>query len=84
MTKEERQAELDREKWMLSVEKGRDCCGEFDYCNKCDKNDEFPCAEAYDRAVKKPATPKKSTAAKPAAKKTAAKKPTAAKTTAKK
>lgn len=81
MTKEQRQAQLDELKWKLSEEKGTDCCGEFDYCKKCDKTTEFPCADAYDKFSAEAKTKKASTTA---AKKPAAAKSTAAKTTAKK
>lgn len=75
MTIEERQAELDNAKWQASQEKGYDCCGEFDYCKKCNKEEENPCAKAYDRSMVKAAKPAaKATGTKPAAKKATAKK----------
>lgn len=46
MTQQEKQAALDKAKWILSEEKGRDCCGEFEYCVKCDKSISEPCAIA--------------------------------------
>lgn len=71
MSLEKKQAELDSVKWADSEKQGRDTCGDYAYCAKCDKTADFPCAKAYEAhsaaAVKK-------AAAKPAAKKTAAKK----------
>ncbi len=69
------QEKLDVQKWIDSEEKGRDTCGEYDYCTFCDKTEDTPCAKAYNKATKKPETEKK-----PAAeKKSAAKKPVAKK-----
>lgn len=70
MTKAEKQQQLDVAKWVDSENKGYDCCGTYDYCVKCDKEKQYPCAVAYD-AFTKPAKP---AAKKPAAKKSAAKK----------
>lgn len=82
-----KQAELDVDKWLKSEQAGRDLCGDFDFCAKCDKTAENPCAKAYDAmkksAAKKPAA-KKAAAKKPAAEKTAAEKKPAAKKSAKK
>ncbi len=66
----ERQSALDVQKWLDSEQKGYDCCGSYDFCAKCDKQVEYPCAVAYDayngsKAVK--------TEKKPAAKKVAKK-----------
>lgn len=72
-----KQAELDVDKWLKSEQAGHDLCGDFDFCAKCDKTAENPCAKAYDAM-------KKSAAKKPAAKKVAAKKPAAEKTAAEK
>lgn len=65
MNKVERQNALDIQKWIDSEQKGYDCCGSYDFCAKCDKQVEYPCAVAYDafnaktvKAAKKPA-PKK-------------------------
>ncbi len=67
-----KQAELDVDKWLKSEQAGHDLCGDFDFCAKCDKTAENPCAKAYDAM-------KKSAAKKPAAKKATAKKPAAEK-----
>lgn len=59
MNKSERQNALDVQKWIDSEQKGYDCCGSYDFCTKCDKQVEYPCAVAYDafnaKAEKKPA-----------------------------
>ena len=69
-----KQAELDVTKWLGSENAGHDMCGEFDFCVKCDKELENPCAKAFDayRKEKKAAAPaatKKTTARKTTAKK---------------
>ena len=48
------QAELDVLKWNDSQAKGVDACDSYDYCAKCDKNVEFPCATAKTAFTKKP------------------------------
>ncbi len=64
MNKVERQNDLDIKKWIDSEQKGYDCCGSYDYCAKCDKQVDYPCAVAYDafnakaKAEKKPAAKK--------------------------
>lgn len=40
------QAELDVKKWNDAQEQGADTCGSYDYCGKCDKAAEYPCATA--------------------------------------
>ncbi len=65
----EKQVELDENKWYRSEEAGHDMCGEFDFCANCDKEQENPCAKAFEAMMKA----KKLTAAKTA-------KPAAAKT----
>lgn len=70
MDKQERQQQLDVEKWNDSQSKGYDTCGSYDYCAACDKSVEYPCATAEEKASK-PA--KKTAAKKPAAKKSAKK-----------
>ena len=62
------QEKLDIAKWNDSQEKGVDTCGQYDYCNFCDKTVDTPCAKAYNKAAaaNKPAAEKK-----PAAKKAA-------------
>ena len=71
-----RQKQLDELKWAKSEELGRDACGTFDYCEKCNKALENPCDKAYQKLHRKPRTAKKaaSKAAEPkAAPKAAAK-----------
>ena len=68
-----KQAELDVDKWLKSEQAGHDLCGDFDFCAKCDKTAENPCAKAYD-AMKKSAKKTASAEKKPAAKKTATRK----------
>lgn len=58
-----KQHELDVIKWEKSEKEGKDACGSFDYCEKCDKSLENPCDKAYSK-FNKPAPKKK--AAKPA------------------
>lgn len=74
----EKQAELDVTKWLKSEKIGRDMCGEFDFCEKCDKNLENPCAKAYDAFEKSKKlvanTTTKPSSGKPAATKKPAKK----------
>lgn len=84
MSISERQSELDVKKWLESENVGHDLCGEFDFCKKCDKNLENPCATAYDvfNAPKK-RTVKKSTAKKSASTEVAATAPTPKKRTTK-
>ena len=53
-----KQAELDRIKWEKSEKMGKDACGTFDYCVKCDKEKENPCDKAYTAYNKKPAQKK--------------------------
>jgi hypothetical protein len=40
------QQELDVNKWTDGQAKGVDPCGSYDYCAKCDKAAEYPCATA--------------------------------------
>lgn len=65
-----KQQELDVIKWEKSEKEGKDACGTFDYCEKCDKALENPCDKAYSKfnksTAKKSAKPKKEEAVKPA------------------
>lgn len=72
------QKQLDMQKWAMSEERNEDMCGKMAYCGHCVKNEEHPCAKAYEKAENAAKTEK------PAAKKTAAaeKKPAAKKNTA--
>lgn len=69
MNKVERQNALDVQKWLDSEQKGYDCCGSYDFCAKCDKQVEYPCAVAYDAFNTKTVKAEKKPAAKKAAKK---------------
>ena len=69
MNKVERQNDLDIKKWIDSEQKGYDCCGSYDYCAKCDKQVDYPCAVAYDAFNAKQAKAEKKPAAKKVAKK---------------
>ena len=89
----ERQNEFDKIKWEDSVKAGRDTCGDYCYCSKCNKSNEYPCAKAYDeyntivvdeKPVAKTSKVKKTCAKKTTTKKTTTKKTTAKKTTTKK
>ncbi len=68
-----RQQQLDEMKWNKSVEMGKDACGTFDFCAKCDKTKENPCDKAYMAFNKKPVAKKATTAKKAPAKKACAK-----------
>ena len=88
MSLTKKQIELDKIKWIKSEEEGKDACGSFDYCVKCDKTQENPCDKAYTKYNKAAdgkktvkLAPKKAAAKKPAAAEAAA---TAVKKTAKK
>ena len=65
------QERLDVQKWVDSEAKGTDTCGEYDYCEFCDKALPTPCAKAYNKQKKSqaPAAEKKPVAKKPVAKK---------------
>lgn len=82
----EKQAEMDVDKWLKSEQAGHDMCGEFSFCAKCNKDDENPCARAYEAMKKENIAAlkaEKENAAK-AAEKPSTKKATAAKNTGKK
>ena len=91
MKLEVEQKRLDEEKWLKSEQEGRDVCGEFGYCQFCNKTHAYPCAKALSdskkttkKVAEKPAkkacakkTCVKATAKAVETKKTAAKKPAA-------
>lgn len=55
------QAQLEVEKWEKGVATSSDPCGSYEYCVKCEKSNEYPCATAktaYEAAAKKPAAKK--------------------------
>ena len=79
-----KQMELDKAKWIKSEQIGKDACGTFDYCVKCDKELENPCDKAYAKFNKTVNAAKKEVAATSTAKKAVAKKPAVKKATAKK
>ena len=70
---EAKQSELDIIKWTDS-EHGTDMCGTYDYCEKCDKEKDFPCARAYYAKNAPAKTTTTKTATKTTAKKATAKK----------
>ena len=81
MKLEEQQKILDKEKWLKSEQEGRDLCGEYGYCQFCNKTHAFPCANALSQS-KKPAKKTCTKKAEPKVeKKTAVKKTTTKKTT---
>lgn len=41
------QNKLDIQKWYDSQKANKDMCGSYDFCVKCDKSKEYPCALAY-------------------------------------
>ncbi len=49
MNKAALQHKLDMNKWLDSEIKGEDMCGRYNYCAYCDRDDDLPCAEAYER-----------------------------------
>ena len=59
MALSKKQKELDLLKWNKSEEIGADACGTFDFCVKCDKTKENPCATAHTAFNKKPVAKKK-------------------------
>jgi hypothetical protein len=44
---QELQNKLDIQKWIDSQRENRDLCGSYDFCSKCNKSLENPCAIAY-------------------------------------
>ena len=77
----EKQNEFDKKKWVDSVNAGRDTCGEYEYCSKCNKAHEYPCATAYDNYASTLVVEEKPVAKTTKVKKTCAKKSTTAKKT---
>lgn len=47
------QDKFDKVKWYDSITVGYDCCGTYDFCEKCKKEEEYPCARAMERKEKK-------------------------------
>jgi hypothetical protein len=52
LTLKQRQQKLDLQKWVDSKRNGKDMCGEYDFCQLCDKSVEYPCAKAYNKMQK--------------------------------
>lgn len=44
-----KQEKLDEIKWYIGQELGCDPCGTFEYCGKCNKQEENPCEKALKR-----------------------------------
>ncbi len=40
---------FDTVKWYDSIQAGEDRCGTYEFCYKCRKTDEYPCARAAHR-----------------------------------
>lgn len=51
------QHELDVKKWLESEKAHKDLCSTYDFCKKCDKSKNNPCALAYTSFNKKPKAP---------------------------
>ena len=47
------QDKFDKIKWYDSIAVGYDCCGDYDFCEKCNKSENYPCARAMERKDKK-------------------------------
>lgn len=75
------QKQLDMQKWALSEERNEDMCGKMPYCGLCNKEEEFPCAKAFERTEKAAKATEKAAVKEvaAAAEKTANKKPATAK-----
>ena len=41
------QEDFDKKKWIDSMVSGEDTCGSYEFCVKCNKEKEFPCARAF-------------------------------------
>jgi hypothetical protein len=49
MTLQEKQNAFDKIKWYDGIRANRDTCGEYEFCGKCRKSDDYPCARAAER-----------------------------------
>ena len=49
MSFQEWQNEFDQKKWIDSIIAGEDTCGSYEFCVKCNKDEENPCARAFSR-----------------------------------
>lgn len=48
-----KQKKFDEQKWLESEKLGCDTCGTYNFCQKCDKSVENPCATAKAKHSKK-------------------------------
>ena len=51
LTNLELQQKMDIQKWLDSETRHMDMCGHYDYCGYCNKYEETPCANAYERLM---------------------------------
>lgn len=51
MYNKELQDKIDLQKWLESEAKHFDMCGSYSYCDFCDKSEQTPCANAYERMI---------------------------------
>ena len=49
MNFQEWQNNFDQKKWIDSIIAGEDTCGTYKFCEKCNKQEETPCARAFNR-----------------------------------
>lgn len=49
MTLREKQDAFDKIKWYDSIRADRDTCGGYEFCRRCRKEDDYPCAQAAER-----------------------------------
>lgn len=80
---DEKQRELELQKWFDSEKAGKDTCGSYDYCKNCDKSLVDPCANAYAKSAPKTVCKKSATKVATTKKATTAKKTTTKTTTTK-
>ena len=43
------QDNFDEVKWFDSIQAGYDCCGTYEFCEACRKEEKYPCARAAHR-----------------------------------
>ena len=48
----DKQKIFNEKKWFDSIRYGKDMCGEYDFCCKCDKSLENPCEKAQEKYTK--------------------------------
>lgn len=49
----ELQKQLDEIKYFDSEKQKKDMCGEYSFCNECNKKNKYPCASAYKKFIKR-------------------------------